>query len=203
MKKIGFDIGSWNGDTLYKFPDYDIIYAFEPHPIGFNELQFKNISNVKCYNLGISSIPGIKTFYAEKKPIYGGCSSFLKLDEAGEFTKTLKERWKMNFEMIPYQIECVRLDDFMKKNNISHIDFLKIDTQGSDYDVVLSLGEKIVKVKKIELEIILKPFYKEQPSRDTVVEYLTNKGFELIEEIPNHEENKGYENNLTFLNTNA
>lgn len=202
MIKIGFDIGSWNGDTLYKFPDYDKIYAFEPHPVGFKELKEKNIPNVEIYNIGISSIAGIKTFYAEKKPVYGGCSSFLEIDDTGEFTKELKKRWNMKFEMEEYNVNCVRLDHFMEEKNINYIDFLKIDTQGSDYDVILSLGEKIKKVKKIELEVILMPFYKNQPTRETIISYLNEKGFDLIDESPNHEENVGYENNLTLMNNN-
>lgn len=202
MKKIGFDIGSWNGDTLFKFPEFDEIYAFEPHPVGFNELKEKKIPNVYAYNLGISSIPGVKKFYGETRPVYGGCSSFLELDNTGEFTEILKKRWNMDFKMIEFDIDCIRLDSFLLNNNIDHIDFLKIDTQGSDYDVILSLGDKIKHVKKIELEVILKPFYKNQPTRDDIINYLQDKNFILIEETPNHDENLGYENNLIFINKN-
>jgi len=200
MKKIGFDIGSWDGDTLYKFENYDIIYAFEPHPSGFNKLKNKNIKNVKCYNKGISSIPGIKKFKAEQNLIYAGCSSFLDLDEDGEFTKELKKRWNINFNMTEMDIECIRLDEFIKNEKIDKINFIKIDTQGSDYDVLLSLGDEIHKIEKIELEVILKPFYKNQGSREKIISYLNNKNFKVFEETPNHKENEGFENNLIFIN---
>ena len=144
--KIGIDVGAGNGGTLYKFKDCEIIYAFEAFPDGYNELINKKNPKVKPLNVGISSIPGIKEFnaYHIGNPPAHGCGSFLEIDKSGEFTKILEKKFNMEFKSKTYNIECIRLDSFIKEHNITSIEYLKIDTQGSDYDVIISLGEEII-----------------------------------------------------------
>ena len=47
------------------------------------------------------------------------------------------------------KIKIETLDEFCKKNNIEKIDYLKIDTEGSNFDVILGATE-MIKNKKIK-----------------------------------------------------
>ena len=47
-------------------------------------------------------------------------------------------------------VKSQSLDNFCKKNKVSHIDILKIDTQGNE-DNVLKGAKKLLKKKKIKL----------------------------------------------------
>ena len=49
-------------------------------------------------------------------------------------------------------VEMVTLKNYCLKKNIDKIDVLKIDTEGSEYDVLLGLGENIKNVKCILFE---------------------------------------------------
>jgi FkbM family methyltransferase len=51
-------------------------------------------------------------------------------------------------------IELIKGDDFMKNNNISEIDFLKLDVEGVEYDAILGFEEHLEngKIKMIQFE---------------------------------------------------
>ena len=49
-------------------------------------------------------------------------------------------------------VEIVTLKNYCQKKNIDKIDVLKIDTEGSEYDVLVGLGENIKNVKCILFE---------------------------------------------------
>lgn len=54
-------------------------------------------------------------------------------------------------------IECLSLSELFMRNNVTELDFLKIDTEGSDYDIMISLFRFMdeatnVKVNKIQFE---------------------------------------------------
>ena len=126
------------------------------------------------------------------------CSSLLKPKEEN-FSK-----WKFPdttcFHVIDeYDVECITLYDYIEKNNINFIDFLKIDTQGNDLNVVKSLRDKISIVKKIVLEVQTVDYeiYENQSKKNEVLEYLNNNNFELVN---TEKQTFGQEENLTFVN---
>jgi FkbM family methyltransferase len=200
-EKIAFDIGACTGETLNKFKDYDIIYAFEPNPFSFNILEKKyNNINVKLFNIAISDENGYKKFNCHDHYQY---SSFLKILNTGEFAERCHDiDTGYNNIVGIIDVETVRLDTFMSNNFIPHIDYLKIDTQGYDLNVVKSLGDMINKVKIIELETQIKPLYKNSPTKEEIINYMTFNKFKLASSFPNSPLVEGYEEILIFENIN-
>jgi FkbM family methyltransferase len=197
-KKIAFNVGASIGTSIAELKEYDVIYAFEPTPFSFKKLieETKNQDRVKCYQLAISEEDGRTNFNCHTHYEY---SSLLSIDTDSEFVKKCNEidpGFEEIYDII--EVETKRLDTFLIQNKITHIDFLKIDTQGSDLSVVKSLGESIRKVDLIELEVQNISLYKNSPSKEETVEYLNSKGFKLIEEIWNAEDLVGFEQRLSF-----
>ena len=237
-QQIAFDIGACTGESLDKFRDYDIVFAFEPILPTYNKLLENSLKypNVKTYNIAIADING-------ESPInlyfYKMLSSFLKIDPDGEFTKVCEEKMaippdELKFMEMPYLsklsysnsldearwythfyfhmikerpiVKTMRLDTFMNENNINHVDFIKIDTQGYDLKVVKSLGNMIKNVKKIELEVQLKSLYIGSPSKEEIVNFMAEHNFKLIEKKYDYHEKYhenyriGYEQDLIFEN---
>lgn len=198
-KRIGFDVGACFGESIFKFDGFDEIYCFEPSPYPFPYLvqNTQNDPRIKCFQLAISDENGMKDFHLHD---YFGYSSLLEIDQSGEFAEHCHQYDPgFDFVMSTLQVESKRLDNFMIENNIDHIDFLKVDTQGNDFNVIKSLGDMITTVDNIEMEIQLKPLYKETPTKDEVIDFMNMKGFLLMEEKANNERLTNYEHNFIFI----
>ena len=97
-------------------------------------------------------------------------------------------------------VPCISLKDLMTDNKITKVDFLKIDTQGTDLKVLLSAGKDIKKIMSCALEA---PYSKKlsiyQNENDVVetINVLAREGFFPIRVVPNG----GGECNVFFLNS--
>lgn len=197
-KKIGFDVGACLGESIPKFEGFDEIYAFEPAPNIFNILaeKCKDDSRIKCFQIGISDENGLKSFNYHD---HYGYSSFLEIYKEGEFAKKCHQEDPGFDDIIAViEVQTKRLDTFMKENYIEHIDFLKIDTQGNDLNVIKSLGKMIDRVDIIELEVQIKPLYKNSSSKEEIVKFMQKNNFNLMLEEANSFLLEGYEQRLTF-----
>jgi FkbM family methyltransferase len=126
---------------------------------------------------------------------YEQSSSLLPADRAGV------EQWitEQEFKVIgTVTVPTMRLDTFMNAAGIESVDYLKIDAQGLDLEVVKSAGDRLKDVVKVQLEATTVAYrqYEGAPGKSVIVEYMHSKGFRLDgEEIQSH----GQEANLTFL----
>tara|TARA_R110002074_G_scaffold132808_3_gene276367 strand:+ start:7036 stop:7668 length:633 start_codon:yes stop_codon:yes gene_type:complete len=198
------DVGASSGifaiPWSLKYPNHHV-FCFEPNNKNFNSLLKKsqNINNITVYKKAISNISCIQKFYEAN---YTNSSSLLPFNKDGV------NKWKHPTPTTPkletistYDVECVRLDEWMAENGIKgDIDFLKIDTQGHDLEVIKSLGEEIKRVKEItaEVQIVETEVYKNSSKREDLLEYMKEKGFSIWKIQPwshNQEQNIWFTNN--------
>lgn len=97
------------------------------------------------------------------------------------------------------KVKCFKLSTLVEQLNIDEVMYLKIDTQGHDFEVIKSLEEKINIVRYIECEVQTTDFeiYKNQSKKDELIEYLINNNFQLVsteKQTFNQEENLIFEN---------
>lgn len=122
-----------------------------------------------------------------------GCSSLL------EFSDDLNESWpgRTDFKVTEQiEVEVIRLDDFVAERNIPRIDWLHIDTQGSDLNVLRSLGDKISIVQAGVIEVPQSTkvmLYKGQHTKEETIAFLENNGFTIYKT-----ESQQNEDNLFF-----
>src|SRR6185312_11125048 len=79
------------------------------------------------------------------------------------------------------KIDSVTLDDFVSQNGIGKIDILKMDTQGTEYQI-LEGAYRCLQMKKIGLiylEIITMNTYQKQKNLDEILLLLRINGFVL------------------------
>lgn len=197
-KKIGFDVGACLGESIPKFEGFDEIYAFEPAAYIFDSLSqsCQNDPRIKCFQIAISDEDGIKSFNYHD---HYGYSSLLDIESEGEFAEKCRQD-DPGFDTIisVTEVQSKRLDTFMIENGINHIDFLKIDTQGNDLNVVKSLGSFIDNVELIEVEVQIKPLYKNSSSKEEIMSYMTMNNFSLESEHTNGCNLADYEQRLVF-----
>jgi hypothetical protein len=100
-------------------------------------------------------------------------------------------------------VPTIRLDTFLNQMAIDHVDYLKIDAQGHDLEVVRSLGERIKDIKKVKLEATISavPQYKGSNNNLTeVMSFMEGQGFVLD---ASDGQTYGQEMNLTFRRESA
>tara|TARA_Y100001935_G_scaffold71429_2_gene59599 strand:+ start:2838 stop:5621 length:2784 start_codon:yes stop_codon:yes gene_type:complete len=198
-QKIGVDVGACIGETIDYFKDYDLIYAIEPSPEEFNILKekYENDKRIIPIQCAISDKDGEEILNCYEN---GRFSSFLEFNKDGnfyDFCEQNVERFDTLKERI--NVQTIRLDTFINKYKIDHIDYLKIDTQGTDLKVVQSLGDKLCNVDTIQMEVQLQELYKNSFTKDEIVKYMNDNNFKLID-TSYGEISKEYEQDFIFKN---
>lgn len=101
----------------------------------------------------------------------------------------LAETWKERSQLISSsEIECDTLDSVLEKLTVPFsFDFLKIDAQGAEYEILLG-AEKFLNESCIglHLELFNIPLYKGIKLLPDVSEFLSDHGFGLIKKMPFH-----------------
>lgn len=133
--KVIFDVGARADSDYLELRPKAEIHLFEPNKEFFAELKINSKGKAKLNNYGLGDI--------KDEAIYNpGLQAFDK-----------GEAWNLNGAtclLPPLQIET--LDWYVKENNIDHIDFLKIDTEGYDYKVLIGGRSILPKTRFIQYE---------------------------------------------------
>lgn len=132
---IGANVGFFSLATYSKFPKAKI-YAFEPHPYCFKIMQnynqkFKRF-DWKIYDKAVSN---------KNEDI------FLKTGNLEGFT-TVSSVFNERPGFRDFPVKAIRFDTFLEENNIDEIDFIKLDCEGSEYEILYALPKDKFKIIK-------------------------------------------------------
>ncbi len=146
------------------------VYVFEPHPQIFAEM--KNMYQFNAYDLAVSNENGRAKFNAIDVTHNEYKNSGISSLREGLATD------KKNF--ISVDVEMIRMDDFMLKNGIKKIDFLKLDVEGMNYEVLEGFGKLLPQVKAIQTEGEYKQYWEGQKVYKEMEDLLVTNGFRLV-----------------------
>jgi FkbM family methyltransferase len=136
---ILFDVGANVGDYSIALAGHfneAKIYSFEPNPETFNQLKRNTvtIANIMPINFGLGNAEkSTEIFTYEDDSISQHASVF-----ANVLTDLHKAKRVKNFS-----INITSIDRFCKKNEIDKIDFLKIDTEGFEFEILKGASQMI------------------------------------------------------------
>ncbi|MBP0496118.1 FkbM family methyltransferase [Roseomonas indoligenes] len=122
---VGANYGSY-ADYLSRIAPTARIHAFEPHPRTFKRLaQHLSGKDVTLVQQALSDQPGeLELFdFADGD---GSTQASLSQEAVGFFAD----------RMVRHAIQSTTLDDYMEQAGIDRVDFLKIDTEGFDLNVL-------------------------------------------------------------------
>ena len=161
--KLLIDIGAHKGESIELFSKNFIIkkiISFEASPINFKYLKEKIEKNKQGYNnteIVLENIAlGAEDKITEFKQFEESSSSTIK--EVDEESKYYKRKFRLiNFlnNKETYQklkIKISKLKDYIEKCSIKKIDFMKIDTEGYEFEILLGLEDEIKLVDIIMFE---------------------------------------------------
>ncbi|MDE2174721.1 MAG: FkbM family methyltransferase [Betaproteobacteria bacterium] len=175
-KLIVVDVGCrWGfADEFVSNIDEFEIYGFDPDPIECERLNRKyNHPAIKAIPLGLGDAAGEKVLYLTKEP---ACSSLYQPDP---FLTGNYAAFHCEVEVGRSTVNVVPLDQWCGENKVDWIDHLKIDTQGSELDILKGALNIIKTVRSIEVEVEFNPMYIGQPLFHDVDRFLRDNGFEL------------------------
>jgi len=140
---IVIDIGAHIGYfTMYAANNANqgTVYSIEPYKESFKilekNLKLNNLTNVKSFHAAISKVTEQITLYIDKKNHIG--NSIFETDETTESKK----------------VDSFSLKDFVNNNKIEKIDFLKIDCEGAEFEILLNFDKELMKkINKISAEV--------------------------------------------------
>ncbi|HEY0091979.1 MAG TPA: FkbM family methyltransferase [Flavobacterium sp.] len=186
---ICFDVGARNGlCELKQLSKYISLFSFEPNIHESDSLASTGSSSgYRQFNLvdkGLYSSEGNHKLYLMANP---SMSSLLKPDEnvLDEYFGSITEfsQWRKQLKIIRDKtIETTTIDIVAQSHEIDSIDYLKLDTQGTELEI-LKGAEKMLqdnKILVIKTEFAFIPFYKGQPVFTEVDLFLKNLGYKLI-----------------------
>ena len=188
-KIVVVDVGCrWGfADDFLENPEDFLIYGFDPDPEECNRLNaLYNVKNITAIPVGLGLSSGKKTLYQTREP---ACSSLYRPDPY--LTKNYPA-FHCEVEVGQVEIETTNLDDWAKKEGVPYIDHLKIDTQGSELDI-LKGGQNILDtVRSIQVEVEFNPMYLDQCLFHQVDEFLRRHDFVLwkFTEVTHYSKNK-------------
>lgn len=131
----GAHVGDWSKLVLEHTNNNCKLYSFEPVPYFFTQLTDLLGDNAHCYNkaLGKTETEAVMNYYYEESE---GCSSLFER----KVLSTIPVK-KIN-------VPVTYLDKFCADNNIDFIHFLKIDTEGCEWDLIQG-ADRLITDKKI------------------------------------------------------
>ncbi|WP_018341620.1 FkbM family methyltransferase [Cytophaga aurantiaca] len=174
-----FDVGAHHGQTALAYTklfDTPQIFSFEPFGESYTALTntVKPFGNIKTFNTALSNITGEVEFHSNQS---SATNSILPTHKEGAAV------WDVDLLDTIHKIKVpvTTVDAFIASNNISHVDVLKIDTQGTEYLVIEGALQSIKagKIKMIYMEILTLPTYENQKKFDEILLLLRTNGFEL------------------------
>jgi FkbM family methyltransferase len=196
--KIKIEVGANKGtETKELAADGSIVYAFEPTYELLIEhlwpLSFEN-RNIRILPFAVDSENSFKQFNIAGHWDWG-CSSLY------EFSDNLDKDWpgRVDFSKThSYIVPTITLYDFCELYNINVIDFLHIDAQGNDFNILKSLKDKISIVKEgvIEASNNVELYKNTNNKASDIRDYLKLNGFEILEETLN--DSVGAEINIRY-----
>lgn len=128
----------------------------EPVPYLFEELKknYRNYSNrLKFENSAIANVNGVLNFYRLQKSNNADLPFWY--DQLGSFNKdvVLKHRDSVpGFDelFMEDKVNSITFNDLLEKHAVSSVDFIQIDTEGYDYEIL-----KLIPFDKLNLDFIM------------------------------------------------
>ena len=161
---IGANIGSF---SIYaaSITDKGLVLAFEPDLDNYSllakNIELNNLYNIRIFQKAVAGVSGKRNLYRD--PLNNAAHSIIK----NVSQKT--------------SIDCLTLSEVFLLSKINNCDFLKIDCEGAEYEIIFNTpADTLKKIQKITLEYHTPKFHdieNETYTPENLVKYLENTGF--------------------------
>jgi FkbM family methyltransferase len=171
------DVGArWGAtDAWFRLKPLAFLIGFEPDAAECERLNATaDPTQEKFYPVALGRSDGEGRLYVTKEP---ACSSlYPPSDSMLETYPSLRPIMSLDRVIAVPQL---RLATWANEADIDRLDFIKLDTQGSELDILLGAGTLLDTCLGIEVEVEFSPLYDGQPLFSDVDNYLRSRGFTI------------------------
>ncbi len=188
---VGACYGNETESFARKWPLSTVI-AFEPNPHAFDTLlkNTKHYKNVYVFNLALSERPGKATLYV----CHGPDGKNTSLEYASSLLKP-SHALKNNLNGPQIEVDCAVLDDWCEEHRIAHIDFLRLDVEGFELQVLKNSPKILSTITTIYVQTNFFPFRIGTTPFEKLRKFLEQSGFTLL----SHWYREGLEGSAIFV----
>ncbi len=137
-RSVYYDIGAWIGPTvLYASQLSETVLAFEPDPVAYRFLlenvTNNELTNVRTFNLAVAAADGVATIRSFRATLGDSMSSLLP-------GATGSSGWP---------VTTVSIDTLLNSLSCSAPDFMKIDIEGAEFELLPTLRHHLERWRPI------------------------------------------------------
>jgi FkbM family methyltransferase len=180
------DVGCrWGfAETWEQLGDRCRAIGFEPDEDECERLRnhYHDRPSVEIVPHALGAEPGSATLYITREP---ACSSIYQpIDDVVDRHPRLEPQRQATRQ----QIELVTLDNWCEQQDVDRVDFIKLDTQGSELDVLRGAPRTLERAIAVQTEVEFNRMYEGQPLFSDVDRFLRDHGFVLwqLENLAHH-----------------
>ena len=198
-KIISLDVGAqggFNSDNFFhkRYEPFFEDILLEPIKSEFEKMPKKKYSICK----GLWSSKKVKDLYILDKRL--GSSSMYKIENKNFDLHNIKKKNYDDFKITrTIQVECDTLENVLTELNIESLDYLKIDTQGAEFEILQGLGKYRPLLIKVEAHIF--SMYRDVPSWNNLINNLYKLNYVTVDwkEIGSHSTRVPAEMDMIFI----
>ena len=198
-KIISLDVGAqggFNSDNFFhkRYEPFFEDILLEPIKSEFEKMPKKKYSICK----GLWSSKKVKDLYILDNRL--GSSSMYKIENKNFDLHNIKKKNYDDFKITrTIQVECDTLENVLTELNIESLDYLKIDTQGAEFEILQGLGKYRPLLIKVEAHIF--SMYRDVPSWNNLINNLYKLNYVTVDwkEIGSHSTRVPAEMDMIFI----
>jgi FkbM family methyltransferase len=160
MSSVYFQIGTNNGNDLFRNrvrnAKPDLVILVEPNKNLISRIKdnYRDIENVHIYDNAIyyNNDEEVTLYVAAKNGIMGTVADNGVRYTDGNFSLLPMNDWGDKSDMVKIVSKSITFDKICENHNITQIDFLQIDTEGFDSEIIKMIDLQKYKIKKIRFE---------------------------------------------------
>ena len=159
-RRVFFQIGTNDGNDMFrdivKKNKPDLVILVEPNESLINEIKkhYNNIPNVHIYNNAIyyNSDENLELYIPAKNGVFNTVADNGILYGTPHFSLIPMNDWGEKNDMVKIKSKSITFDEICRIHNITTIEYLQIDTEGFDSQIIKMIDLLKYKIKSIRFE---------------------------------------------------
>lgn len=160
MSKVYFQIGTNNGNDLFRdlvirdTPDLVILVEPNPQLIDTIRHNYRNIKNVHIFNNAVyyTNNEPIELYVPAKNGIIGTRADNNGRYNDAHFSLLPMNDWGSKSDMAKIQTTSITFDKICSIHNITNIEYLQMDTEGFDSEIIKMIDFSNYTINKLRFE---------------------------------------------------